>query len=174
MIKNYDIVIIGSGPAGFSAAMRALDFGKHVCIIEGKHLGGAGIMHGALTSKTMYELSMDYAVAARTDRGYRCGALTVSFSEVKQTVIRAAKEKQYQMLSQIETFSPERSKKGSITLEWGMASFIDTKTVEIKLDTETKTITGDHFIIATGSSPRRITSYNVCYTKLLRPQYNYT
>ncbi len=154
MENKYDVVIIGSGPAGFSAAMRSLDYGLKVCIVEAKHLGGAGIMDGALTSKTMYELSMDYSVAARVDRGYRAGSLSVSFDEIKKTVINAAKEKQYQLLSQIETFSPGKSKKGSITLEWGHASFIDKYTIEVKSKDGCKNISGTNFIIATGCIPR--------------------
>lgn len=154
MIDQFDLVVIGSGPAGFSAAVRALDYGLHVCIVEAKHLGGAGIMNGALTSKTMYELSMDYAVAARIDRGYRVGALSVDFNEVKKTVIRAAKEKQYQMLSQIETFSPEKSKKGSLSIEYGWAKFKTPNSIEVKNNNSTKEIFAKNFVIATGSRPR--------------------
>ena len=56
-MRKFDVVIIGSGPAGFSAAIKALDYNKHVCIIEAGEIGGAGIMNGALVSKTMWELS---------------------------------------------------------------------------------------------------------------------
>ena len=154
MNNTYDLVVIGSGPAGFSAAMRALDYALDVCIIEGKHLGGAGIMNGVLTSKTMYELSMDYSIAARVDRGYRVSSLSVSFEKVKKTVLQAAKEKQYQMLSQIETFSPAKNKKGSLTIEYGWARFIDHSSIEVRSNAGTKRITGRNFVIATGSRPR--------------------
>nr|WP_321453201.1 NAD(P)/FAD-dependent oxidoreductase [uncultured Carboxylicivirga sp.] len=154
MNNQFDLIVIGSGPAGFSAAMRALDYGLHVCIIEGKHIGGTGIMNGVLTSKTMYELSMDYAVAARTDRGFRSGSLSVDFDEVKKTVIRAAKEKQYQMLSQIETFSEEKCSKGSLSIEYGWARFKTINSVEVINDGSTKELFGKNFVIATGSRPR--------------------
>ncbi|MBK3516491.1 dihydrolipoyl dehydrogenase family protein [Carboxylicivirga marina] len=155
MINTYDLVVIGSGPAGYSSAIRALDYGLNVCIVEGKHLGGAGIMNGALTSKTMYELSMDYAIAARVDRGYRVSSLSVNFEKVKKTVIQAAKEKQYQMLSQIETFSPAKNKKGSLTIEYGWATFKDYDHIELKGQKESKLIKGKNFVIATGSRPRQ-------------------
>ncbi len=151
--KKYDLVIIGSGPAGFAAAIRALDFGMDVCIIEGKDIGGTGIVNGVLTSKTMYELSMDYAVAARIDRGYRAGSLAVNYNEVKKTIVQAAKEKQYQMLSQIETFAPGRHKKGSITLVKGWASFLDDHKVKVSGEEELH-IRGENFLVATGSKPR--------------------
>jgi len=64
IMKQFDLAVIGSGPGGLAATMRALDFGKSVCIIEAGHLVGNGIMNGPLTSKTMWELSADYAVAA--------------------------------------------------------------------------------------------------------------
>ena len=153
-MKTFDVVIIGSGPAGYSAAMKSLDYGKHVCIIEADEIGGAGIMSGALVSKTMWELSADYAIASKVNRGYRASGLTVNFNEVRKTVIQAAKERQYQMLSQIETFSKKRSKKGSLTLINGYARFIDINTVEVTRKNETERIKGENFIIATGSKPR--------------------
>ncbi len=154
--KIYDLVVIGSGPAGFAAASRALDYGMSVCLIEGNNLGGTGIINGVLTSKTMYELSMDYSVAARIDRGYRAGTLAVNYTEVKKTIIQAAKEKQYQMLSQIETYSPDKHSKGSIVLEKGWASFIDAHSVKITGgEGDEKNIRGKNFVIATGSRPRQ-------------------
>ena len=62
---KYDVCVIGCGPAGFAAAMRSYDFDNHVCIIEGAHIGGAGIADGALSSKTMWELAKDYSIANR-------------------------------------------------------------------------------------------------------------
>src|SRR5690554_7801068 len=102
-MKHYDLVIIGSGPAGFSAAVRGVDFGMNGCLTEGGHLGGAGIMHGALTSKNMYEVSLDYAVAAWDNCGYRAGGVSVGYYQVRNRVSQAAREKQKQMPSQIET-----------------------------------------------------------------------
>lgn len=153
-MEKFDVIVIGSGPAGYSAAMRAFDFGKHVAIIEGNHIGGAGIMHGALTSKTMFELSKDYAVAARVDRGFRTSAISVDFNEVKKTVIQAAKAKQYQMLSQIETFSRQKSKRGSLTLFKGWATFQNSKTIKVKNSEGEQLLMAENFVVATGASPR--------------------
>ena len=153
---NFDIVIIGSGPGGFAAANRALDYGLHVCLIEKSYLGGAGVINGVLTSKTMYELSMDYSVAARIDRGYRASALAVDYGQVRNTVLEAAREKQNQMRSQIETFT-NKPELGSITLVHGHARFSDAHTVKVTNKKEgTFKISGKHFIIATGACPRQL------------------
>jgi dihydrolipoamide dehydrogenase len=156
MIDKYDVCIIGSGPGGFAAAMRAYDFGKKVCLIEAKHIGGAGVMHGAMTSKTLWELSKDYAISASVDRGFRAAGLIVNYEEVRDTVIEAAKEKQYQMLSQLETFSSKHWKgPGNIDYRIGMASFLSRNEIEITTADGTKEkISADYFVIATGSKPR--------------------
>lgn len=152
----YDVVVIGSGPAGFSAAARALDYRKNVCIVEAGEIGGAGIMGGALVSKTLWELSSDYSVSARVDRGYRASGLQVDYAEVRKTVMQAAKERQYQILSQIETFSKQKSDKGSLTLIQGYAKFVDRETLEIqKPGGETSQLRAHDIITATGSKPRQ-------------------
>ncbi len=166
-MNEYDLIVIGSGPAGYSAAMRALDFGLKICIVEGAHLGGAGIMNGALTSKTMYELSMDYAVAARTDRGYRSGSLSVDFCKVIKTVIHAAKEKQYQMLSQIETFSEGKSSNGSICLKRGWAKFLDPNTITVTGEDTFETLKAKNFIIATGAKPRKAPGLEIDHERII-------
>lgn len=119
----FDLCVIGCGPAGFAGAMRGFDFGKHVCIVEGAEVGGAGLMWGAMTSKSMWEIAKDFAIAGKKDRGYQASGLSVDYCAVRRTVIQASKEKQYQMLSQIESYSPSRwPGPGSITLKNGWAN----------------------------------------------------
>jgi dihydrolipoamide dehydrogenase len=152
---TFDVCVIGSGPAGFAAAMRSYDFEKHVCIIEGGHIGGAGIVNGALSSKTMWELSKDFSVASKTDRGYQASGLKPNYHEVIRAVKQAAGEKQYQILSQIETFSRKPDCDKSLTLIRGWAKFKDKNTLIInKRDGSQVEITADDFIVATGSTPR--------------------
>jgi len=151
---KYDVCIIGSGPAGFAAAMRSYDFDNHVVIIEGSNLGGAGIIDGALTSKTLWELSSNYATAKRTDRGYRVSSIDVDYNKVQDRVYQAAREKQYQLLSQIETFSKKPNSIRSITLVKGWATFKTNQVIVVKTDEEDIEIHADNFVIATGSIPR--------------------
>ena len=161
-MRSFDVCVIGCGPGGFAAAMRCIDFGMNVCIVEASHIGGSGVMHGAMTSKTMWELSKDYATATRVDRGYRASGINVDYSEVRNTVLKAAKEKQYQMLSQIETFSPAKSDNGSVILIQGYARFKDFNHVIIeKEDEDFETIRADYFIIASGSRPTHIPGIEV-------------
>jgi len=151
---KYDVCVIGSGPAGFAAAMRSYDFDNHVVIIEGSNLGGAGIINGALTSKTLWELSTNYATAKRTDRGYRVSGIDVDYNKVQDRVYQAAREKQYQLLSQIETFSRRSDNTRSISLIKGWARFKNSQVIVVESKEEQIEIYADSFIIATGSTPR--------------------
>lgn len=154
--KRFNLCVIGCGVGGFAGAMRAFDAGKDVCIIEPGQIGGTGVYWGALSSKTMWELAKDYAVAAKVDRGYRAAGLTVDYRAMRNTVLQAVKEKQYQMLSQLETFSPRRwDGPGSVTLKRGRGAFQSPNTVEVRLnDGGVETISADQMLIATGSQPR--------------------
>jgi len=152
----FDICIIGCGPGGFAAAMRALDLGQHVCVVEAGQVGGAGVKDGALASKTLWELAKDAAIASRVDRGYRASGLVLDYRAVRQSVLQAVREKQYQMLSQIETFSPRRWQgPGSITLKRGRGSFLSSEKLEVRCpDGRCEEVRARHFIITTGSRPR--------------------
>ena len=151
---DFDVCIIGSGPAGFAAAVRSYDFDNHVCIIEGSNIGGTGIMDGALSSKTMWELSSNYSIAKRTDSGYRAAGLLVDYNKVRSTVLEAVKEKQYQLLSQIETFSKKKDSTKSLTLIKGWARFQNKNSVIVKQNDGEIEINAKNFIIASGSTPR--------------------
>ncbi|HMJ58898.1 MAG TPA: FAD-dependent oxidoreductase, partial [Gemmatimonadales bacterium] len=67
---ELDVLIVGAGPAGLAAAVRAHDLGKTVALVDGGRAGGAGVWDGALSSKTLWHLAGDYARARRDDRGY--------------------------------------------------------------------------------------------------------
>ncbi len=154
--ERFDLCVIGAGPGGYAGVMRGIDADRKVCLIEGDEIGGTGVKWGALASKTMWELSKDYAVAAKTDRGYRCSDLKVDYQAVRNTVIEAVKEKQYQLLSQLETFAPQRRKApGSVTYLRGWAGFVDAHRISVELHTgEPIEIIADNVLICTGSKPR--------------------
>jgi dihydrolipoamide dehydrogenase len=152
----YDLCIIGCGPGGFAAAMRAVDLGKQVCLIEGGQLGGTAVMWGALASKTLWELAKDFAVASKTNRGYRCQGLTVDFQEVRNTVMRAVREKTRQMATQMAAFDPARCNgPGCLTLKRGWGRFVSRDTIAVHYaHGRRETVQARFFLIASGSRPR--------------------
>jgi len=156
-MSAYDVAVIGAGPAGYAAAVRAWDYGKRVALIERGPLGGAGIHNGALHSKTLWELSRDYRKALRRDRGFTATGVTVDFASVLRVVRTAASEKTDQLSRQLDALShPTAQHPGSIKLIHGSARFVDphTLTIEGPLPGDGRTIHAENIILATGSHPR--------------------
>ncbi|MGH1340101.1 MAG: dihydrolipoyl dehydrogenase family protein [Nannocystales bacterium] len=163
-MSDYDVCVIGAGPAGFAAAMRAWDFGKRVALIEKAELGGAGVHNGALSSKTMWELSRDYRNATRRDRGFVANDLQLHYAAMAEAVETATQTKVNQIARQLRELSkPRPGCPGSINLVHGNARFIDANHVSIEGGAagSARTISASDFIIATGSRPRHIPSIDV-------------
>ena len=96
-MKTFDLAVIGGGPSGFAATMRALDFGKRVALIERGKLGGAGIFNGALSSKTMWEMSALYKQTRHTGYGYTVLDCELSYTAVINEMHRAVASKHGQL-----------------------------------------------------------------------------
>ncbi|MEX1364191.1 MAG: NAD(P)/FAD-dependent oxidoreductase [Nannocystaceae bacterium] len=163
-MADFDTCVIGSGPAGFAAAMRLWDFGQRVCLVERGRLGGAGVHNGALSSKTLWELSCDYRGAKRRDRGYVANDLHVSFEAVMQVVEQATDARVGHMQRQLRVLAePHDDHPGSITLVEGTARFRDPHTIVVDGPDAAlpRSITAEHFIIATGSHPRALPEVEV-------------
>jgi dihydrolipoamide dehydrogenase len=163
-MSDYDVCVIGGGPAGYATAMRLWDHGKRVCVVERGRLGGAGVHDGALSSKTLWELSKDYRRAISHDRGYTPHRVDVDFGAVMNVVEQATGEKTRQMERQIDALShPLPGCPGSLDFVHGTARFVDAHRVRVagRDAADTREITADHFVIATGSRPRHLGSIDI-------------
>jgi dihydrolipoamide dehydrogenase len=159
-MEKFDLCVIGGGPAGYAAAMRAIDFDKKVILIEKDKLGGAGIYNGALASKTMWELSSRYRKVHdelgkdRADRN-----LEITYDEVKKTIDEAIFDRKFQLTCHLRIIHAET---GLITYEKGVASFINKNEIKIsKQDGSEQIIYAENTIIAAGSRPRHLSNIEV-------------
>lgn len=161
---KFDVCVIGAGPAGYAAAMRAYDFGKKICIVERGKLGGAGVHNGALSSKTLWELSRDYRRVLHQDRGYLAPNVTIDYNAVTESVERACAERVDRMRYQLDALAhPRDGNPGCISLVEGSASFIDPQRLVVERPDHCgeQIIRAEHFVIATGSRPRTLPNIEV-------------
>ena len=150
-MEKFDLCVIGAGPSGFAAAMRALDFGKRVALVERNKVGGAGIFDGALSSKTLWELSESYQLTRNTNLGYTVYDSEVHFSSVMHQAHRAVAEKHVQLKKQISYFE----KTGRLTFFKGHAKFASKNEIGITdSEGQSQTIWADNIVMAVGSRPR--------------------
>ncbi len=150
-MEKFDVCVIGAGPSGFAAAMRAIDFGKRVALVERNKVGGAGIFDGALSSKTLWELSESYQLTHNTNLGYTVYDSEVHFSSVMHQAHRAVAEKHVQLKKQIAYYE----KIGKLTFFNGHAKFASKNEIDITdIQGAKETIWAENTVMAVGSRPR--------------------
>jgi len=153
--KDFDLVVIGGGPAGYAAAMRAIDFGKSVCLIEKTKVGGAGVYHGALSSKTMWELSQKVRNVNDTIVSLGRRKFEVTWDEMAKTIGEAIFERKFQYSCHIKLLKTQRA--DLFKYVRGRGKLISKNEVEVvHADGTKEIISADYLVIATGSSPRKL------------------
>ncbi|MDZ4727881.1 MAG: dihydrolipoyl dehydrogenase [Leptospira sp.] len=151
-MENYDIVIIGAGPGGYVAAVRAAQLGKKVAIIEKrKTLGGTCLNVGCIPSKALLDSSEEYHKAKHKlgDHGITVGSLKID--------IKKMMERKDKVVGEVTSGVDYLMKKNKITRYLGLGKFTSKNEILITGDDgKTETISGTNIIIATGSTPIEI------------------
>lgn len=153
-MKKFDLCVIGAGPAGYAAAMRALDFKKKVALIERKQIGGAGIHDGALSSKTWWELSRDYFNLRKHATVFSFELPKIPFHKVKNEVLKATSERK--ALLEFHMGGVNQNGSSLLSLLRGEAKLLSPTRIEITGDNGVEEIEADNVILATGSRPRKL------------------
>ncbi len=150
-MESFDLVVIGSGPAGEKGAAQAAYFGKRVALIErGPDLGGAGVNTGTVPSKTLRESALYFSGLRQRglygiDYSLREGLTVQGFMHRKDAVVSAERLKIATNLAAHK-----------IELIAGAARFEDAHTVTVVSERGTqRNLRGEVILIATGSKPHR-------------------
>lgn len=153
-MEHYDLCVIGGGPAGYAAAMRALDLNKKVLLIEKDKIGGAGLYNGALSSKTFWEISRNIVAARKCMQQFSEGTFTVAFKDV----LKQVRDQVYLRRLQLETHLAllERSKGNILSFRKGEGRLLNRNEVLISSKDKEESIYAEHILLATGSRPRKL------------------
>ena len=149
MTTHYDLVVIGSGPAGEKGAAQAAYFGKRVALVErAGHPGGAGINTGTVPSKTLRETALYFSGLRQRglygiDYSLKDGLTVADFMYRKQIVV----ENEWKIIQR-------NLDRHEIEVVWGGASLKDAHTVHVRQTSgEEIDLDAGIILIATGSSP---------------------
>lgn len=153
-MEHFDLCVIGGGPAGYAAAMRAIDLGKRTVLIEQERIGGTGIYNGALSSKTLWELSQRVASANEVVRTRGREPFRLSWEEIGKTLNEAMFERKYLYACHMQLLASHTEGRDLFRHMRGVARFVDPHRVQVLRAEERTTVSADHIIIATGSRPR--------------------
>ena len=151
-MNRYELVVIGAGPSGYAAAMRALDFKKKTLIVERNLVGGAGITNGALSSKTWWELSREAAAFRKSLKRYNIPVPSINYGEIQAEVRRAVQERKGLLEEQMTQLKGLDNK--LFEFKKGEAHLLDRNTVEITNGVHKERVWADNIVLATGSRPR--------------------
>ncbi|CAM3690557.1 dihydrolipoyl dehydrogenase [Isoptericola cucumis] len=145
MASHYDVVLLGAGPGGYVAAIRAAQLGKSVAIIEEKYWGGVCLNVGCIPSKALLRnAELAHIFNHQADFFGMSGDVTFDFGKAfdRSREVADGRTKGVHFLM----------KKNKITELDGRGTFRDANTIEVALNKGgTETVTFDNAIIATGS-----------------------
>ena len=155
-MEKYDLCVIGGGPSGYASAMRAVDFKKSVLLVERDRIGGAGIYDGALSSKTFWEISKEFASFCKKMQHYGLVEPAVHFRNVLQEVNDAVFERSKQLEEHLRLVIQHRPE--LFRFVNGSGHLISSNEIELVTESGKEKVIAENIIIATGSRPRKIPS----------------
>jgi dihydrolipoamide dehydrogenase len=146
MKRKYDVVIIGGGPGGYVAAIRASKLGCSVALVEADQLGGTCLNRGCIPSKTLLRHAevIEQIEQARS-WGIETGEIRFSLEK-----IMARKD---QVIKRLRTGISSLLKAGKIELYQGLGKVQADRTVIVQMGEQTEEIKAEKVILATGSVP---------------------
>jgi len=149
MSYQYDLIVIGGGAAGLTAAGMGANFGAKTLMIEANKLGGDCTWNGCVPSKTLLHASrLAAAIKEAEGFGHRSKS-PINFTSVMEHV-RKVREEVYE-----EADDPDIYKKMGVEIEFARARFAGDHTIAIHNEEKTtiKEVSGRYILIATGSKP---------------------
>jgi NAD(P) transhydrogenase len=148
--NSFDLVVIGSGPAGQKGAVAAAKLGKQVAVVDrGAMLGGVSLHSGTIPSKTLREVIL-YLTGFR-QRSFYGKAYTlqnrIDAADLRRRVQQVV-ERQMQVVS-------DQLRRNGITVKEGAARFVDPHTVEVEGPSGIESLHAKHVLIGCGTRPAR-------------------
>ena len=146
-MADYDLVVLGSGPGGYVAAIRAAQLGLKVAIVERENLGGICLNWGCIPTKALLRSAEIYHYMQHaSDYGLTAASISADIDAVVKRSRGVAKQ-----LNQGVT---HLMKKNKITVHMGDGKLLAANTLSVTKDGKTEELTAKNIIIATGARAR--------------------
>ena len=146
-MADFDLIVIGAGPGGYVAAIRAAQLGMKVaCVEKEQTLGGTCLNIGCIPSKALLNSSEKFAEISKhsEEHGISTGKVELDLSKLMQ--------RKNKIVKQLTSGIGFLFKKNKVTHIQGLASFTDKNTIKVSSSEGEKNYSAKNFIIATGSS----------------------
>ncbi len=157
--RKFDLVVIGAGPGGYVAAIKAAGCGKKVTLIEKDALGGTCLNVGCIPTKTLIaNAQMLHKMRKAEEYGITIGQLSFDYGKMH--------ERKDTVLTSIRNSLEGLIKANGIEIIRGKAEFLSPREIQIKSE-NSEIIAAENTIIATGSKPLEIPAFPCDHEKIL-------
>lgn len=147
MAVTYDLLVIGAGPGGYTAAIKAAGLGLKTAVIEKDKLGGVCLNRGCIPTKALLHASSMFAMMQKCDEfGVSVEEMTFNFKKMQQYKKKSVESYRRGVEEQFE--------KLGIDLIFGRAVIRRDRNVEVVTDSGKEYFRAGHIIIATGAAAR--------------------
>jgi dihydrolipoamide dehydrogenase len=147
--QSFDVIVIGAGPGGYVAAIRASQLGLKVAIVEREHLGGICLNWGCIPTKAMLRSAEVYHLMHRA-KEFGLGATGVTY-DLPAVVARSRA-----VAKQLSGGIGHLMKKNKVTVFMGAATLPAKGNVSVKTEKGTEELTAKSIILATGARAREL------------------
>ena len=142
---DFDLIIIGGGPGGYVAAIRAAQLNAKVCLVERQRMGGTCLNTGCIPTKALYRSAEVFRLIKNSEEfGIVNQETAVDWGRVQ--------ERKTKVVNQLVNGVDQLMKANGIKVVTGKAAFTGANEISVaKADAETETMSAEHIIIASGS-----------------------
>lgn len=147
--KSFDLIVIGAGPGGYVAAIRASQLGMNVAIVEREHLGGICLNWGCIPTKAMLRSSEVFHLM---ERAKEFGLKAEGIGYDLDAVVKRSRK----VAGQLSGGIGHLMKKNKVTVFMGAATLPAKGKVSVKTDKGVEDLTAKNIILATGARAREL------------------
>ncbi|OKH80608.1 dihydrolipoamide dehydrogenase [Mycobacterium sp. SWH-M3] len=149
MTDNFDVLVIGGGPGGYVAAIRAAQLGLNTALVERDRLGGICLNWGCIPTKALlHGADVAHALANAHEVGFTIGAVEFDISKL----VQFSRNVSARLSGGVEYLM----RKNAVTVIAGTARLAGKGLVDVSTDAGIQRYRADHVILATGARPRTV------------------
>lgn len=161
MIKQYDLIVIGGGPAGYGAAVRGAQLGASVLLVEKEAIGGTCLNWGCIPTKFLWEsLHLKKKLSRAQDYGISVEVKGLDFNTLWQKKTKTVEQLVKGLSALLKSYAIEAIE--------GTATVSKSKEVQIKQKSgESVTVKSEKIVIAAGSRPANLKILSIDHNKII-------
>jgi dihydrolipoamide dehydrogenase len=149
MATSFDVIVVGGGPGGYVAAIRAAQLGLKTALVEKQHLGGICLNWGCIPTKALLKgAEVAHTLAHAADFGFTTGEVSFDLKRL----VQHSRDVSERLVGGIGYLM----NKNGITVIDGEARLVGKGVISVKTDGKAVNYRADHIILATGARPRSL------------------